>query len=448
MKKLLIFLIILSPTLFPRGGDCSLLSHPSQKVMAASIGNILPFLVHLEIERRNAYSNILATRFYPFPFSPSYLSRKLKELPPVSSGTGILIHPDGYILTNAFLVEGAKKIRCFLSDGTFYPAAPVGEDFSMDIAILKIQKDRHFLYFSQTDHPKISKGEWVFVISRYAAKNPAISKGIIVEVPQEVGALYQRFLLTNIPIGLTNSGGPLLNMKGDIIGLTDAFLSKIASIQGVGVSIPWDKATSISRQIIDKGWVIHGWLGMRVQDILFPKGKGYVQKVMAVDVAHGGPAYEAGVKPGDIILEYQKIPVLNSFQLKHLVMTSSVGETVTLKISRKGTLLSLHAILAPKGLPTFPTVERKVLGIVVTSPPPTSHKKGKGLRISWVDPNGPMGQAGFEAEDIIDEINGTSIRSREDLKKFLYEVKPGDSLLFHAIDHRTGRGGYVQIRLP
>jgi len=421
---------------------------PPASMVQSAAKRALPSVVHLDIQKESP-SDLHLSRYFPLLTPPK---AKVGDLIKARFGTGIIINPQGYILTNAFLIEGARKVRCLLLDGRWFDTKCVGMDPKTDIGILKITKRGSYPAIAEGDPKHLSTGQWIVALGHFEPNKPTIATGIISaehrssvlepETPQD-------FLQTDTQINLVNTGGPLIDLKGTVVGVNDALLSRIAPLSGIGFAIPWTIASHVAQQLIESGSIEHGWLGLQVQDVIFRSKKGrlgFIKSVMVLHVIKDSPASRAGIRVGDIIKSYGKTPIQNVTQLKRLVSRSPVGSKVKMKISRHGREMTL-SVTVGKREETLPSSDLKErLGIFVIPLGRNSPKKQGGVIITWVDPNGPMGRAGFEPHDIILEINGKPIKTGKDIEQVLNSLNLGGYLLFHAVDHRTGRMGYVQIR--
>ncbi len=448
------FILILSVTALlclsiANAKNAPCLSPPSKKAVLNAAKKAFPAVVHLEIASKEK-PGTHPLSFY-FTLLPHSHRASMNDLLSARSGTGILIDSDGHILTNAFLIRGGQEIRCLLFKGKWFEAKTVGYDLGTDIAVLKINGNGPFPHIASGNSEKITAGTWVVALGRFSAQKPSITQGIIsAEYRKTTFTLesYQDFLQTDAQIDLKNSGGPLINLSGQVIGINDALLTRIGGFQGIGFAIPWGLAQHIANQIIKTGTVEHGWLGLRVQDVVLRSKrdkKGFIRGILVIDAVQGGPAQKAGIRPGDIILSYQETPVSDTAHLKRLVSMTSIGKTVKIKILRQGREMELPITIGARQMPTPGGGLKTILGIAVSPLPKPSSRGETGVAISWIDPYGPMSRAGFETKDILLEANGRPIRSENDLELILNQLKPGEPITFHAVDHRTHREGYVQV---
>ena len=431
----------------------------SKKAVFKASRKALPAVVYLEVGPKKGLPEGPAFfPYYPFLSPASRINRNLAVFLNDHLGTGILIDPAGHILTNAFWVKGARLIRVGLYNRKWFQARLVGNDPQTDLAVLKISGAGPFPHIPSGNSDKIVMGQRIIAIGRYDALTPTLAAGIICAKHHKAvtdPSTCEDFLQTDARIDFNNSGGPLINFRGEILGINDALLTRLCRLQGIGFAVPWNMARHIATQLITKGKVVHGWLGLRVQDVIFRAERGtgkYLKGAMVVGAIKSAPAWKAGVRPGDIIVSYQKHRIDDAAILKRLVSITPLGKTVTLGILRRGhkKKISVQIGLQNDVGRTPPQDLRKYLGVTVTVFPPLAGriiKPHRGVIISWIDPNGPMGEAGFEARDIILEANGHPVFKQDDLKNILQTFNKRHYIIFLAIDHRTHRAGYVQVRI-
>jgi len=455
-SQIIAVLMSFTPNLNAHGLSFS--RYPSKKAIFKALKKTLPAVVHLEAGPKKDLPNLLSPfPYYAFLSPTNRINSDFKEFLNTHLGTGIIIDPYGHILTNAFLVNGAYKIRVCIFNGKWFDAKLIENDLKTDLSILKITRKNPFPHIVSGNSDEISTGEWVIALGHRVAFKPTITEGIICAKHRKAifePVAYSDFLQTDARISLSNSGGPLIDLRGKAIGVNDALLTRIGKLQGIGFAIPWNIAIHIAHQLISNGKVAHGWLGLRIEDVILRSDQatnGYIKGVMVVDVIKDSPAQKAGIKPGDIIISYQKSPVYSSSCLKRLVSVTPVGKTSRLGILRRG---SKKEVLAKIGLeyekeytPSVNLKDRLGISVMPLKANRNASWGKKGVVICWVDPNGPMGKAGFEINDIILEANGHPILTQNDLKRTLETIKPGHYVMFLAIDHRTHRTGYVQIRI-
>jgi serine protease Do len=269
-----------------------------------------------------------------------------QDSPHKGLGTGFVINPDGYILTNAHVIEDASSIEVDLADSDeHYPANVVGSDSATDIALLKI--DAHHplpvVPLGESDHLQIA--EWVMVIGNPFGLSQSVTVGVISHTGRnEIAPVgrdgYYDFIQTDASINPGNSGGPVVNLRGEVIGIATAIN---ATGQGIGFAIPIDMAKAILGQLKDHGRVIRSWMGVTVKEaprdgqiapLLLPRPP---RGILVTDVISGSPAAQGGIKTGDVITSFDGHPAANAARLRWYVSTAGVGKRVALTVRRQGT---------------------------------------------------------------------------------------------------------------
>jgi len=424
----------------------------------------IPAVVHIEVTQREEIANPFLPFdnspffrfFFDVPGMPRKFKRELKGL-----GTGMLMDPNGHILTNNHVVAGAEEISVLLADGKRYDAKLIGADPKTDLAVIKISSSSPLPHVTFGDSDKMEVGDWVVAIGHPRGLDQTVTQGII-SAKHRTGitdpSSYQDFLQTDAAINPGNSGGPLLNLNGEVIGINAAIVSQSGGFEGIGFAIPSNMALYVAKSLMTNGKVARGWLGVSTQD-LTPElatsfGLRSSRGALVADVVKGGPAEKAGVRRGDVITGYRGKEISDGSALRSEVAISPIGEQVRITIIRNdetreipvriGNLeqaihreaASLKAHLGIDAAPLKPKVARK-FGLDTQ----------KGVIITWVDPAGPFGEQGFEVGDLILEIEGRSVQGIEGLMNLVRRVRPHQRLTLLALDHRSGRTGYVQIRV-
>jgi serine protease Do len=426
----------------------------------------IPAVVHIEVTERREIPNPLLP-FENDPFFrhffgvPKKMPKKFKQ-ERVGVGTGMMIDKQGHILTNYHVAGGASKIRVTLSDGMRYDATVVGTDPKTDLAVIKISAKTDLLFVTFGDSDQVQVGQWVVAIGQPRNLAESVTQGII-SAKHRRGitdpSSYEDFLQTDAAINPGNSGGPLLNLNGQVVGVNSAILSESGGFEGIGFAIPSNMAIRIVDQLIKNGKVVRGWMGVNVQDLTADLAKSFGLQLpkgaLIADVTKDGPADKAGLKRGDVILLYQGKEIADSSALRNAVANTSPGqeETVTLWRAKKKEDIPVKIGNAEELVKTLVLTLKDRLGAVVR--PLTAQESQKygmdspgGVLVTWIDPNGPLGKAGFEVGDAILTIDDQPIPSLEALVAVLGEVKSHDKVTIVAVDHRTGRMGSAEIELP
>ena len=262
------------------------------------------------------------------------LFERLHEGPRRGIGSGFVIHRDGWVLTNAHVVEGAATVEVDLGAGVRLPAKVIGADAEADVALLKVKSDAPMPFVPLGDSDRVGVAEWVLVIGSPFGLDHSVTLGIVSHTgradisPVGRPGTYD-FIQTDASINPGNSGGPVLNLRGEVIGIATAVN---ATGQGIGFAIPINMAKEILGQLREKGRVVRSWLGVAVKDA--PLKAGAHSGVVVTEVTTGGPAAAAGVKVGDVITGFQGREVRTPARLRWYVSTAGVGREVEVRVRR------------------------------------------------------------------------------------------------------------------
>ncbi len=425
----------------------------------------IPAVVHIEVTERQTVPNPFAPfdqepffqHFFDLPRNmPKKFNREVKGL-----GTGMLMDAQGHILTNHHVAGGATKIEVLLANGHTYPARLVGTDPKTDLAVIKIDAKEALPSVAFGDSDAVGVGEWVVAIGHPRGLDQTVTHGII-SAKHRRGisdpSSYQDFLQTDAAINPGNSGGPLLNLRGEVIGVNAAIASQTGGFEGIGFAIPSNMAVSVAKALIAHGKVERAWLGVSVQDVTpeVAKSAGIEERqgALIAEVVKGGPAEQAGLRQGDVVLAYGGKEVADASALRNAVAVTPVGHEVQVTVLRGGQKQELTAKvgnLAEANKALLAAVE-KHLGVEVR--PVTSQEAERygldlhqGVTITHVAPHGAMGKAGFELQDILLAIDGQPIENLESLVTLTAAFKPQQRITVLALDHRSGHTGDVQVAI-
>lgn len=273
-----------------------------------------------------------------------------------SLGSGVIVSPQGLVLTNHHVIESADEIEVALADGRTAPARVVGSDPETDLAVVKIDLGNlPAITFSQSE--QLSVGDVVLAIGNPFGVGQTVTQGIVSALGRSHLGIntFENFIQTDAPINPGNSGGALINANGDLVGINSAIYSRSGGSMGIGFAIPVSLAKQIMEQIIRQGSVTRGWIGVEAQDITpelaesfkLPEARG----ALIAGVMRGGPADRAGIRPGDILMEIDGKPVLDSAIMLNLVAALKPGHKAILKITRNQASLSLTAAIGTRPKP-------------------------------------------------------------------------------------------------
>jgi serine protease Do len=433
------------------------------------VGPVAPAVVTIRATRR-----VRAPRQFPFsdtPFWRQFFGSGAPRFPSETEvqealGSGVIVRADGNILTNHHVIDGAEDIKVDLSNRQTYSAKVVGSDEPSDLAVLKITASG-LPVLSLGDSDKVQIGDVCLAVGNPLGVGESVTSGIISAKRRSTNIVgsgsFQDFLQTDAAINRGNSGGALVNTRGELIGINSEILSSNGGFIGIGFAIPSNLAKNVMDQLIKKGTVQRGMLGVTIQsvttDIAASLGLKQVRGVLVNSVNPGGPAERAGVKQGDVILQLNGKDVEEPNELRNEIAAISPGTEVALTIWRNGNqqqvrvqlgALTAQAAQEPKGGGSQPGIAGGQLGI--TTEPLTSalaaqlglSRNTQGVVVASVDPNGPAEQAGLQQGDVIQQANQRPIRSASELENVLKNSGTRPVLL---LINRGGQKIYVAIPL-
>jgi serine protease Do len=246
------------------------------------------------------------------------------------TGSGVIVTPDGYILTNNHVAGPASEIRVRLYDGREFKARRIGVDAETDLALVKIDA-QNLPYATLGDSSKMEQGEWVIALGSPFGLDQTMTAGIVSATGRQFGGTYDNYIQTDASINPGNSGGPLISMNGEVIGINTMIYSRSGGSEGIGFSVPSNTAKKVKEQLLSSGRVSRGYLAVSLQDAQ-TAGDG----ATVADVTNGGPASKAGLRNGDRIVEFDGKPVKSTKQLTDLIADTPAGTAVKLKFVRDG----------------------------------------------------------------------------------------------------------------
>jgi len=377
-----------------------------------------------------------------------------------SLGSGFVISPDGKILTNAHVVDGADEIRVKLADRTEKPAKLLGIDKATDVALLKIDaKNLQPVKFGDSD--KLEVGEWVLAIGSPFSLEYTATHGIVSALGRELNANYVPFIQTDVPVNPGNSGGPLFNMRGEVVGINSQIYSRTGGYMGLSFAIPMNIARNVESQLEKQGYVTRGWLGVQIQSVTSDLAKSFgldkPRGALIGDVDKTGPASRAGVRTGDIILEYDGRAISDRADLPPMVAATPVGKTVPLKVLRDGKNVNINVKVAALKADQQASndVEREgedkqILNIGIAPLTDDMRKElevpNGGVLVAEVRP-GPAARAGIQRGDVLLKIDGKDISGPDQFVKLVKELPRGKPISILVQNQNRGRG-FVALTLP
>ena len=398
--------------------------------------------------------------------------RRQQRRPTRGVGSGFIVDPKGYILTNLHVIEGATRITVGLLSGEKYRGKVVGGDEETDVAVIKIEPTRDLPTVKLGDSNAAQVGDWVLAIGSPFGLDQTVTAGIISKKERETPYFtsFQRFLQTDAAINRGNSGGPLVNMRGEVIGMNSQIATSTGDYNGIGFALPASETSFVYKQIVEAGRVRRGYLGITLESVKeefakvygMPEAKGAI--IMDVQPSRDGkptPAAQAGLQANDVITEFNGQPVTNAQDLILKVAGSGVGQSASFTFWRDtdGKLAkhNVNIVLGErppsqpakdmeepaKGKDPSPKANVLKLGMTLAELTPQlvteKHLTGvRGLYLKDLDPNGvaadvrsALGQPALAEGDVITRINRMPVTTLADFQRVLSALKPGDPVVLN-----------------
>ena len=456
--------IIQQPKLvFPSGA--------SFQSFAPIVAAVKPAVVNIHTEQtiRSPFRGLRNPRdpffdeFFGEDFFRRFFQDQGRDSKATSLGSGVIIDPSGYVLTNNHVIDKADKISVKLADGTSYKAEIVGRDPKTDLAVLKINRGGGgFPAAKLGDSDALNVGDFVLAIGIPFGLSETVTHGIVSALGRKGFGVadYEDFIQTDAPINPGNSGGPLVNMKGEVVGVNTFIVTQGAQQSaGVGFSIPSNIARKVYVDIKSKGKVVRGYLGVGLQDLALEYAKakhfGVKHGVLVTNVMENSPAAKTGIKYEDIILGFDGKEIKNVSELRNVVGNTPIGKKVAIELWRDNKTITVQATIAemPAELPTSqpegnqPEIDK--LGLTVKN---VTHDIAKQLRlqkptgvvITDIDQNSPAADV-LQPGDVILKVNDIEIGNINDYQRVISGIKRGDTVVLRV--YRDGGYRYVTMQL-
>jgi serine protease Do len=375
---------------------------------------------------------------------------------PKATGSGFIISADGYILTNSHVVDDAQEVTVKLTDRQEFKARVVGSDKRTDVALLKIEATG-LPTVTMGDPNRLKVGEWVAAIGSPFGLENTVTAGIVSakgrSLPQEN---YVPFIQTDAAINPGNSGGPLFNLKGEVVGINSQIYSRSGGYMGLAFAIPIDVALDVKNQLLSKGKVSRGWLGVVIQEVSkeladsFGLAKPGGALVAAME--KGGPAEKAGLERSDVVLKFDGKPIQSSSELPRAVGPTKPGSKVIVQVWRKGATKDINLVVGEMPMDKVaqagskPGKNANKLGLALSELTSEQQKEinvANGLVVE--DARGPAARAGIRGGDVILALNNQELKSVEQFDQLLSQFGTGRTIALLVM--REGSALYFPLRI-
>ena len=375
-------------------------------------------------------------------------------------GSGVIISPDGYIITNNHVVEGANELMVTLPDKREFRGKIIGTDPKTDLAVVKV--DASGLPFTRWgDSSKLQVGEYVLAIGNPFGLNSTVTLGIVSALGRgRMGITqYEDFIQTDAAINPGNSGGALVNTAGELVGINTAIISRTGGYQGVGFAVPASMAKPVLESLVATGKVVRGYLGIAIQDLTPDLAKSFgleqARGALVSSIAEDSPADRAGLKQGDVITAYQGKPVEDPATLQREVTRTPVGTKATMKVIRNGHEQEITATVGEQSerarvAGADPVLENALAGLEVQGLDMQMARelgitgKATGVVVVGVEPGSLADRAGVAQGDVIREINRQPIKSVKDYEKIAGKLKKDEPALL--LINRRGASLFITVK--
>jgi serine protease Do len=417
---------------------------PSRSSYAPVLKNVLPAVVNISsskvVKARHEMSQMdpFLQQFFGGGQGPFQSPKDRREK---SLGSGVILSPEGYILTNNHVVDGATEVKVTLSDKHEYDARIIGTDPKTDIAVLKIDA-ANLQPVAIADSSQVQVGDTALAIGDPFGVGQTVTRGIISATGRGNLGIedYEDFIQTDAPINPGNSGGALINDRGELVGINTAILTHSEGSEGIGFAVPANLARQVMDQILKNGKVVRAYMGILPQDVTPDMAKAFGQKeargVVVGDVTANSPAQHGGVQRGDILLEVNGKPIGNANELRMSISMMQPGTDVKLKVLRDGGERDINVKLAEMpteeamATPDSDDSTKALEGIQVRNLSPEMADQlglpssAKGVVVTDVDPSSKIADSGLRKGDVIQEVNHQPVKN---VSEFQSALKKGGS---------------------
>ena len=392
-----------------------------------------------------------------------------------SLGSGFVIDPSGVIVTNNHVIDGADEVTVNLADGSTLPATIVGHDPKADIAVLRVKTSKPLTAVKFGDSETMRVGDWVLAIGNPFGLGGSVSAGIVSARNRDINAgPYDDFIQTDAAINRGNSGGPLFNMNGDVIGVNSAIISPSGGSIGIGFAVPASMVQPVVAQLLKYGETRRGWLGVRIQSVTeemaealsLDKAKG----ALVAGLTEGGPAAKAGIKAGDVVVRFNGHDIADMRALPRVVADTEIGKTVPVDVIRNGQTKTFTVTVGrledaekvaseedggtPQGSKTpAKPVGTKSLGLTLSTLTPDLRRQYnlpegvKGVLVTDVDPKGPAAEKAIRPGDVVVEVAQEQVAKAEDVANKVSKATADKKKSVLLLINRNGELTFTAVRI-
>ena len=377
-------------------------------------------------------------------------------------GSGVIVTPDGHIITNNHVIDGARELTVTLPDKREFKGKVIGTDPKTDLALIKVEA-RELPYVAWGDSSKLQVGEYVLAVGNPFGLNSTVTLGIVSALGRgRMGITqYEDFIQTDAAINPGNSGGALVNARGELVGINTAIFSQTGGYQGVGFAVPASMAQPVYDSLVKTGKVVRGYLGVGIQEVTQDLAKSFglkqTQGALISDVNEDSPAEQAGIKQGDVIIGYQGSSVQDPVALQRSVTRTPIGTKAAVKVARNGNEMDLTVTIGEQPDSTKVAMaeqgssDHPLAGVAVqeldrqTARELGFTKKTQGVVVMDVEPDSPASQAGLTSGDVIREINRQPVKSLKDYEKITSSLKKDQQVLL--LINRKGASLFLTVKV-
>ena len=392
-----------------------------------------------------------------------------------SLGSGFVIDSSGIIVTNNHVIDGADEITANFNDGSKLRATLIGRDAKTDIAVLKVEASKPLVALAFGDSDVLRVGDWVMAIGNPFGLGGTVTVGIVSARNRDINSgPYDNFIQTDAAINRGNSGGPLFNMDGEIVGINTAIISPTGGSIGIGFAIPSKTAVNVIDQLRQFGETRRGWLGVRIQDVTDEIAEGLAMDApsgaLVAGVTDNGPAAEAGIEPGDVILEFDGRKVAAMHELPRMVADEPIGKEVEVVVLRKGKQERIKVILGrldeaevaaaapepdkPAEPPPAPKIVSGPLGLSLADLSPTLRDQYSikedvvGVVVTDVADGSVAAEKRVQAGDVIVEISQERVETPSDVETRIEALKKdGRKSALLLLANKNGDLRFVAVKI-